>query len=82
MTSRGPTYVAKGTTTMGPSQWVPNYECVIDRLRVKSWINVMKQDWGDQINPTMIGGGHSLLIQDQTCRAMLGDKVKTLSQRG
>ena len=33
MTSRGPTFVANGTTTMRPDQWVPNYGCAIDRLR-------------------------------------------------
>ena len=43
MASRGPTYVAKGTTTRGPGQLVPNNECTIDRLSVQSWINVMKQ---------------------------------------
>ena len=77
--SRGPTYVVKGTTTRGPVQWVPNNECVIDRLRVKSWINVMKQDWGDQINPTMTGGVHSVLIWVRMCRTLLGDKGKPLS---
>ena len=40
----GPTYVAKVTTTRRPGQWVPNDECLIERLRVQSWINVMKQD--------------------------------------
>ena len=62
VSSRGTTYVAKVTTTRGPGQWVSNDECVIDRLRVKSWINLMKQDWGDQINTTMNGRGHLVLI--------------------
>ena len=44
VTSRGPTYVEKGTTTRRPVQWVPHDECEIDRLRVQSWINLMKQD--------------------------------------
>ena len=69
--SRGPTYIEKGTTTRGPGQWVPKDECVINRLRVQSCINVMKQDWWDQINPTMIWG--------RTCRTLLGDKGKPLS---
>ena len=34
----------------------------------------MKQDWGDQINPTTTGGGHMGLISGQTCRALLVDK--------
>ena len=55
---------------------------MIDRLRVQYWINVMKQYLGDQINPTMTGGGSSVLIRGQTCRAMLGDKVKPLSRMG
>ena len=59
----GPTYVAKGTTTRGAVQWVPNDEFIIDRLRLKSWINVMKQYLGYQINPTITGGGRSVLIQ-------------------
>ena len=77
--SRGPTYVAKGTATRGPGQWVPNYECAIDRLSVQSWINVMKQDWGDQINPTMNDRWRSVLIWGRTCRTLLGDKGKPLS---
>ena len=43
MASRGPNYVANGTPTRGPGQGVPNDEYAIDRLSVKSWINVMKQ---------------------------------------
>ena len=77
--SRGPTYVAKGKTTRGPGQWLPNDKCVIDRLRVQSWINVTKQDWGDWINPTMNGGGHLLLIWGRTWRTLLEYKVKPLS---
>ena len=34
---------------------------------------------GDQINPTMNGGGRSVLIWGQTCITMLGDKGKPLS---
>ena len=79
MASRGSTYIAKITTTKGPGQWVPNDEYVIDRLSVQSWINVMKQDWGEQINPTMNSRGHSILIWVQTCRTMLVDKGKPLS---
>ena len=77
--SRGPTYVAKVITMRGPGQWVPNDEYVIDRLRVQYWINVMKQDWGDQISPTMTGRGHSVLIWGQRCRTLLGDKGEPLS---
>ena len=76
---RGPTYVAKETTTRVPGQWVPNYDCAIDRLSVQSWINVMKQDWGDRINPTMNGRGRSVLIWGRTCITLLGDKGKPLS---
>ena len=39
----------------------------------------MKQDLGDQINPTMNGGGCSVLIWVQTCRTLLVDKGKPLS---
>ena len=39
----------------------------------------MKQDWGDQINPTMNGGGRSVLIWGWTYRTLLVDKVKPLS---
>ena len=77
--SRGPTYVAKGTTPRGPVQWLPNDECVIDRLRLQSWINVMKQYWGGQINPTMNGWGHLVLNWGWICRTLLGDKGKPLS---
>ena len=77
--SRVHTCVAKGKTTRGAGQWVPNYECAIDRLSVQSWINVMNQDWGDRINPTMNGRGRSVLIWGWTCRTMLGDKGKPLS---
>ena len=38
----------------------------------------MKQYWGDQINPTMNGGGRSVLIWGRICITMLGDKVKPL----
>ena len=79
MASRGYTYVAKGTATRGPGKWVPNDECVIDRLRVQYCINVMKQYWGDQINPTMNGEGRLVLIWGRTCRTMLVDKGKLLS---
>ena len=71
MASRGPTYVEKGTTKRGPGHWVTNDECVIDRLRVKYCINVIKQDLGDPINPTMIWG--------RICRLLLVDKGKPLS---
>ena len=77
--SRGPTYVAKGTTTRGPGLWVTNYEFAIDRLSVQSWINVIKQDWGDRISPTINDGGRSVLIWGRTCRTLLGDKGKPLS---
>ena len=79
MASSVPTYVSKGTTTRGPGQRVPNDECVIDRLRVQYWINVMKQDRGDQINPTMTGGGRSVLIWGRMCRTLLADKGIPLS---
>ena len=39
----------------------------------------MKQDLGDQINPSMKGGGRSILIWGRTCRTLLVDKGKTLS---
>ena len=39
----------------------------------------MKQDLGDQINPTMNGGGRLVLIWGRTCRTLLGDKGKPLS---
>ena len=77
--SRGPTYVANETTTRGPGQWVPNDECAIDRLSVQSWINILKQDWGYRINPTMSNRGRSVLIWGRKCRTLLGDKGKPLS---
>ena len=77
--SRGPTYVAKVTTPRVPGKWVPNDECAIDRLNVKSWINVMKQDWRGWINLTMNGRGLSVLIWGEMCRTLLGDKGKPLS---
>ena len=33
----------------------------------------------DRINPTMTGGGRSVLIWGRTCRTLLGDKGKPLS---
>ena len=39
----------------------------------------MKQDRGDRINPTLNGGGCSVLIWGRTCRMLLGDEGKTLS---
>ena len=41
----------------------------------------MKQDGGDQINPTMTGGGHLVLIWGQLYRTLLGDNSKPLSHR-
>ena len=49
------------------------------RLSVQSWINVMKQDREDRINPTVNGRGRSVLIWGRTCRMLLGDKGKPLS---
>ena len=39
-------------------------------------------DEAHQINTTMTGGGRTVLIRGQMCRALLGDKGKTLSHRG
>ena len=71
-------YLPTAFCTFDPKS-VPNDECVIDRLIIQSWINVMKQDWGDRINPTMNGGGRLVLIWGWTYRTMLVDKGNTLS---
>ena len=42
-------------------------------------MNVMKQDWGDQINTTMNSGGRSVLLWGRTYRTRLIDKGKPLS---
>ena len=76
--SRGPTYVAKGTTTRGPGQWVPNDECAIDRLSVQSWINAIKQVFklkGDKAEPLDMYLGASL----QRVKTASGEKCWAIS---
>ena len=69
----------KGNNNKGT--WSVSTKCkfVINRLSVQYWLNVMKQDWGDQIDPTINGRGRSVLIWGQTCRTLLENEGKPIS---